>query len=110
MDQTKSYAAVVVHKYAATDACKSTPEQTHQKVAGRSNDTDTTRGPVTIKGVLTMAIDNQWVMQTKVTLSTMEMERHKVLIKTLNQLKLCKAMYKAFGVKAPEPPRATKVT
>jgi hypothetical protein len=62
VDQTKSYATIVVHKYAATEACKSTPKQTHQKVTGRSNDTNTTRGPVIIKGVLTMAIDNQRVM------------------------------------------------
>jgi hypothetical protein len=110
VDQTKSYATVVVRMYAATDACKSTPKQTHQKVTGRSNDTDTTRGPVTIKGVLTMAIDNQWVMQIKVTLSAMETERHKALIKTLDQLKLRKAIYKAFRVKAPEPPMAPDVT
>jgi hypothetical protein len=97
-------------KYAATDACKSTPKQTHQKVTGRSNNTNTTRGPVTIKGVLTMAIDNQQVMQTKVTLPVTETERCKVLIKTLDQLKLRKAIYKAFRVKAPEPPRATEVT
>jgi hypothetical protein len=49
-------------------------------------------------------------MQTKVTLPMIETERRKVLIKTLNQLKLCKAMYKAFGVKALEPSRATEVT
>jgi hypothetical protein len=40
----------------------------------------------------------------------METKRHKVLIKTLNQLKLRKAMYKAFRVKASELPRATEVT
>jgi hypothetical protein len=110
VDQTKSYAAIVACMYAATNACKSTPEQTHQKVASRSNDTDTTRRSVTIKGVLTMAIDNQQVMQTKVTLPVMEMERCKALIKTLDQLKLHKAMYKAFRVKAPELPMATNVT
>jgi hypothetical protein len=96
--------------YTATNAYKSTPKQTHQKVAGRSNNTNTTRGPVTIKDVLTMAIDNQQVMQTKVTLPAMETQRCKVLIKTLDQLKLCKAIYKAFGVKAPEPPMATDIT
>jgi hypothetical protein len=40
----------------------------------------------------------------------MEMERCKALIKRLDQLKLCKAMYKAFRVKAPEPSIAIEVT
>jgi ribosomal protein S11 len=60
--QTKSYAAIVAHRSAAANAHKSTPKQIHQKVAGRSNDTNTTRGSVTIKGVLITAIDNQQVM------------------------------------------------
>ena len=49
------------------------------------------------------AINNQQVITTKVTLPEQEMERRKALIKALDKMKLCKALYKAFGVKAPEP-------
>jgi hypothetical protein len=46
-----------------------------------------------------MAIDNQWVMKTNVTLPSQEMERWKMLQEALDNMKRCKALYKAFGVK-----------
>ena len=56
-----------------------------------------------VRGVLTTAIDNQQVITTKVTLPEQETERRKALIKALDKIKLRKALYKAFRVKAPEP-------
>jgi hypothetical protein len=65
VNRSKTYAAVATRKYVATDAHTSTP-RTAQKVSGETKDTATK--PVTIKGVLTMAIDSQQVMKTNVTL------------------------------------------
>jgi hypothetical protein len=84
VDQSKTYATVAVRKYVATDVHTSTP-QTAQKVSGETKDTATK--PVTIKGVLTMAIDNQWVIKTNVTLPSQETEKWKALHKALNNMK-----------------------
>jgi hypothetical protein len=46
-------------------------------------DNSITSQPATIRGVLTTAIDNQWVISTKVTLLEVEMEQRKVLIAAL---------------------------
>ena len=94
VDRSKTYTAVA--------ASKGTPQKKHQMVAHIKENTDIDR-PATIRGVLTTAIDNQQVITTKVTLLEQEMERRKVLIKALDKMKLCKALYKAFGVKATEP-------
>ena len=94
VDQSKTYAAVA--------ASKGAPQRKHQMVAYTKRNTDIDR-PATIRGVLTTAIDNQRVITTKVTLPEQETERRKALIKALDKMKLRKALYKAFGVKAPEP-------
>ena len=59
--------------------------------------------PATIWGVLTTVIKNQQVITTKVILLEQEMERRKALIRALDQIKLCKSLYKAFGIKKQEP-------
>ena len=84
VDRSKTYAAVAARKYVATDAHTSTP-RTAQKVSGETKDTVTP--PVTIKGVLTTAIDSQRVMKTKVILPSQEMERWKALRKALANMK-----------------------
>jgi hypothetical protein len=72
VDRSKTYAAVAACKYVATDVHTSTP-RTAQKVSGKTKDTITK--PVTIKGVLTTAINSQWVMKTNVILPSQETER-----------------------------------
>ena len=94
VDWSKTYAVVV--------ASKGTPQRKHQMVTITKRNTDINR-PATIKGVLTTAIDNQWVITTKVILPEQETERRKALIRALDQIKLCKALYKAFGIKKQEP-------
>ena len=94
VDRSKTYAAVA--------ASKGAPQRKHQIIAYTKRKTDIDR-PATIRGVLTTAIDNQQVITTKVTLPEQEMERRKVLIKALDKIKLRKALYKAFRIKAPEP-------
>jgi hypothetical protein len=107
VDQSKTYAIVV--------ASKGAPHQKHQMVA-KKPDNSITSQPATIRGVLTTAIDNQWVISTKVTLLEVEMERCKALITALEQNKLCKAMYRIFGVNytetqgLPQPPTTAEVT
>jgi hypothetical protein len=65
--------------------------------------------------VLTTAINEQWVISTKVTLPEVEMERRKELIAALERNKLCKAIYRAFGITytetqgPPQPPTAAEV-
>jgi hypothetical protein len=86
--------------------------QTAQKVSNETKDTVTKL--VTIKGVLTIAINNQWVMTTNVTLPGQETERWRALHKALNNMKQCKALYKTLGVKTnqqvPQLLMATEVT
>src|SRR5947208_12778269 len=113
VDRSKTYAAVAARKYVATDAHTSTP-RTAQKVSCETKDTVTTS--VTIKGVLTTAIDSQRVMKTKVILPSQETERLKALREALTNMKRRKALYKAFGVKTTQqvpgehqPPTATEV-
>jgi hypothetical protein len=65
VDQSKTYATVV--------ASKGAPHQKHQMVT-KKPDNSITSQPATIRGVLTTAIDNQWVILTKVTLLEVEME------------------------------------
>jgi hypothetical protein len=84
VDRSKTYAAVAARKYVATNVHTSTP-RTAQKVSGETKDTVTK--PVTIKGVLTMAIDSQRVMKTNVILPSQEMERWKVLCEALANMK-----------------------
>jgi hypothetical protein len=67
-------------------------------MVAKKPDNSITSQPATIRGVLTTAINNQWVISTKVTLPEVEMERCKALIAALEQSKLRKAMYRAFGV------------
>jgi hypothetical protein len=74
VDQSKTYATVV--------ASKGAPYQKHQMVT-KKPDNSITSQPATIRGMLTTAIDNQWVISTKVTLPEVEMERRKVLIAAL---------------------------
>jgi hypothetical protein len=84
VDRSKTYAAIAACKYIATDVHTSTP-RTAQKVSGETKDTATK--PVTIKGVLTTAIDNQRVMKTNITLPSQEMEKWKALCEALNNMK-----------------------
>jgi hypothetical protein len=106
VDRSKTYTVVV--------ASKGAPHQKHQMVA-KKPDNSTTSQPATIRGVLTTTINNQWVISTKVTLPEVETERCKVLIAALEQNKLHKAMYKAFGVNytetqgLPQPPTTAEV-
>jgi hypothetical protein len=74
VDRSKTYAAVV--------ASKGTPHQKHQMVA-KKPDNSITSQPATIGGVLTTAIDRQWVISTKVTLPEVETEQRKELIAAL---------------------------
>ena len=88
VDQSKIYISVV--------AKQSAPQKKASDGCYKGN-TDINR-PATIRGVLMMAINNQRVILTKVTLPGQEMERRKALIKALDKMKLCKALYKAFGI------------
>jgi hypothetical protein len=65
VDQLKTYATVV--------ASKGTPHQKHQMVV-KEPDNSITSQPANIRGVLTSAIDNQWVISTKVNPPEVEME------------------------------------
>jgi hypothetical protein len=65
VDRSKTYATVV--------ASKGTPHQKHQMVTNKP-DNNITSQPATIRGVLTTAINNQWVILTKVTLPEVETE------------------------------------
>jgi hypothetical protein len=71
VNRSQTYAVTVAHKYIATAAHKVHP--TAQQVSGETK--DITTKPVTTKGVLTTAIDNQWVIGTNVTLPGQETER-----------------------------------
>jgi hypothetical protein len=63
MGQLKTYAVVA--------ASKGAPHQKHLLMAAKKPDTSQ---PPTIRGVLTMAINNQWIILTKVTLLEVEIE------------------------------------
>jgi hypothetical protein len=65
VDRLKIYATVVTSKGA--------PHQKHQMVT-KKPDNSITSQPATIRGVLNTAINNQWVISTKVTLPEVEME------------------------------------
>jgi hypothetical protein len=68
-------------------ASKGTPNQKHQMVAKKPDNSNTSQ-PATIRGVLTTAINKQRVISTKATLPEVEMERRKALIAALEQNKL----------------------
>jgi hypothetical protein len=77
VDRSQTYAAIATCKYVAPDVHK--VHQTAQKVPGETKDTAAAKPAVTFKGVLTMAINNQQVMSTNVTLPGQRMERWKAI-------------------------------
>jgi hypothetical protein len=84
---------------------------TVQKVSGETK--DTAAKPVAFKGVLTMAIDNQQVILTNVTLPGQRMERWKVLREALDKMKQRKTAKTKTTQQVPgehQPPTATDIT